>query len=122
MILEPDHLLKLASRLDAPVFDLFGQRLLQLHDKYKVVDHNIVAIPKYWSETVYYGLQDIIDSVPGVRFGSIVEYKNKLMINAIPAFKLTEELKRKVYNDVDTLVIDTVDRLVKNNERPIFLT
>ncbi len=120
MIVEPRHLEKIAL-LDTPVYEMFENRLTKLHQQYRTNANNSIFIPKYWSETVYYGVQDVISEWPGIKFGSIIEDKHKLMVYTMPTNGAIEKIKRRIYNNIDTLIVETIDNFLKGHTKPSFL-
>ena len=121
MILEPYNLDRLATKFSVPVHEVFERKLTRLHRQYRMNIHNNVFVPKYWAETVFYGVQDMIKRFPEIKFGSIIEDKHRLRLYMSHHDGEAEFVKYKLYNAIDNLIIDTIDHLLKGDTKPSFL-
>jgi len=121
MILEPHHMWRLAREMNVPAAEMFEQKLIDLHKKHSLSTSDRVIIPNYWAETVYYGIVKLIDKFPEIKFGGIYDDKNKLRIYTIPSHTPIVAIKWNIYNDVDKLIIATVDRLIQSPKSRAFL-
>ena len=122
MILDPSELRMLAREMDSPSCEMFEFRLQELYDSRTVNEFNVLLIPRFWSETVFDGLRDMVKEFPNLKFGSIVETSGRLRITTIPATGPIEVMKLKLYNKIDTLVLETIDHLLKGDKKPFFMT
>jgi len=122
MILDPNELRKLAYETRTPAAEVFEHKLEELHNLHIVNNHHLIVIPQFWCETVFYGLQKILEEFPQMTFGSILDVKSKLRVYTIPSLVVVEEMKIKLYNEIDTLILDTVERLSSGTKKPFFMT
>lgn len=121
MILEPHHLWRLTREMDVPATEMFEQKLTDLHNKHVLGNTGKILIPRYWAETVYYGLKKMIDEFPQIRFGSIYADSNTLKIYTVPSHGPVEAMKFEIYNQIDALIIETINKLLKSPKRSQFL-
>ncbi len=122
MILDPYELRKLAYEMQTPANEVFEQKLLELHNKHLTNNHHVVLIPQFWSETVFYGLQKMIEQAPQITFGSILDVESKLRVFTTPSLVLIEGMKLKLYNEIDTLILETIECLANGVKKPFFMT
>ena len=121
MILEPHHLWRLTREMDVPAAEMFEQKLMGFHGKHVLGSASTVLIPRYWAETVYYGLKKMVDEWPQIRFGSVYAESNTLKIYTVPSHRPVEVMKFEIYNQIDDLIIEAIDRLLKGPKKPQFL-
>ena len=121
MIVEPYEMRMMGRELESAEFDVANTKLLDLHEKARSTDNNHVIIPKYWAPTVLGHVEHMLKEFPQLKFGSIFEHENKLKIYTIPTHRPLERLKVDLYNDIDTLVLKTIDRLSKGDTKPVFM-
>lgn len=122
MILDPHELRKLAYEMRTPANEVFEHKLEELHNGHLVNNHHVILIPQFWCETVFYGLQKILEEFPQMTFGSILDVKSKLRVYTIPSLVRIEEIKIELYNEIDTLILDTIERLLNGTKKPFFMT
>jgi len=121
MILDPQELRRMSYETSTPANEMFEQKLAELHGKYLINNHHVILIPQYWAETVFYGLQEMIEEFPQIAFGSILQHKNKLRMHTIPSVVRIEEMKVELYCKIDALILETVERLLKGTKKPFFM-
>jgi hypothetical protein len=121
MIIDPHEIRLLSQEIGTPSDDVFEKKLVGLHSSRRLNSSNLVIIPSFWCETVFYGIQEMIKEVPNAKFGSILEFKNRLRLYTIPAAAVVEELKVKLYNKIDTLTLEAVENLMKGHKKPFFM-
>ena len=80
-----------------------------------------LLIPEYWAGTVFTGLRKIKDEFPQVKISSVMEVKGRLRVVAVPCIKGVEYLLVELANDVDDLILRTLDRWVKGDSKPHWL-
>ena len=122
MILDPRQLRFLSREMDSPACEIFESKLQDLHYRNKIDSSNMVLIPRFWSETVFYGIQKMLKELPNLKIGSIVELKNRLRIYTIPTTGRIEVMKIKLYNEIDTLALETIDRLLEGDKKSFLMT
>jgi len=121
MIIDPHELRLLGRQVGTPSDDVFEKKLVELHVSVRLNTTSLVMIPEFWCETVFYGVQEMIKEVSNIKFGSIIEYKNRLRLYTIPAAAVVEELKLTLYNKIDTLTLDAVETLMRGPRKPFFV-
>lgn len=121
LIVEPYEMRMMGRELKSPEFDADFEALSEIHANTRAATHSEVMIPKYWAPTVLSHLKQMLSEFPNLKFGGIIEDKNRLKLYTIPTHRPVELLKVALYNDIDTLVLDTIDRLVKGDTKPLFL-
>jgi len=121
IIVEPYEMRLLAREMKCDLFKQVELALVELHMEHRVNAHNNVMVPKYWCQTVLTGLTDMLDEFPNLKFGSIIEEKNRLRMYTVPTHRPVEKLKVELYNKIDDLVLNTIDSFVKSDMRPFFL-
>jgi len=121
MIIDPHNIRLLSQQVGTTSDDVFEQKLIELHAAHQMNKSNMVVIPTFWCETVLYGIQEMIEEVPHVKFSSAFEFKNRLRLFTLPASAVLEELKVKLYNKIDTLTLEAVETLLKSPKKPFFM-
>jgi hypothetical protein len=122
MIVEPHELQYMARELDDGVFKEHSEKLIKFHLRHRVNVHSEVNVPMYWAETILTGLKKIQEGFPQMRFGSILEEKNKLKMFTIPTHTPVNKMKIVLYNEIDKLILSTITGLTKGNKKPNFLS
>jgi len=122
MIMDPYELRMLSREMDSPTCEAFELRLKVLHNSHMLHNNNLLLIPKFWCETVFVGFQEMIKEYPNLKFGSVIETKARLRVYTVPSTGSLETMKLKLYNKIDTLVLETIDRLLKGDKKPFFMT
>lgn len=120
MILEPRHLWRMAREAELPNMKEFSRRLVAEHALRRVNTSNSVMIPEYWSEVVFNGVIDLVSIDPEIKFGNITEYKNKLRIFTIPVNEGIRNVLYDIYNEIDTLIADTIVSLMSDGKGAMF--
>lgn len=121
MILDPTELRLLARELDTPACGLFEQKLHKLHGAHSINNNSIILIPRYWSEIVFNGLHKMLEEFPRLKFGSIFETGNKLKVYTVSTTVSLEELKFELYNNIDTLILASIEQLINGVKKPFFM-
>ena len=122
MVIDPHEIRLLSREIGTASDDIFEQKLVELHRQRQLNNSNMVIIPSFWCEAVFYGIQEMIKEVPNIKLGSIFEFRNRLRLYTMPASAVLEELKVKLYNKIDTLTLDAVETLIKGPKKPFFMT
>jgi len=120
MILDPHELRRLSYEVDTPAGAVFEHKLEELHNKHLINNHHVIMIPQYWCETVFYGLQEMIEEFPQITLGNILQRKNRLVISTIPSTTRIEEMKIRLYCKIDTLILETIENLLQSPRKPFF--
>ncbi len=121
MIIEPIELLLMAREAKSQDMERHEAELVAFHSAHKVNDHNAVVVPMYWAETLLLGLKKMREEFPRMRFGSVIEEKNKLRMTTVPAHLQVVKMKIALYNEIDKLILNTIDRLTKGDKKSSFL-
>lgn len=121
MIMDPHELRMLSLEMDSPACKVFEFNLKELHGKHMLHNNNLLLIPRFWCEAVLVGFQEMIKEYPNLKVGSIIETKGRLKLYTVPATGPLEMMKLKLYNRIDTLVLETIDRLLKGDKKPFFM-
>jgi hypothetical protein len=121
MILDPTELRLLARELDTPACKIFEQRLHKIHAAHSMNSNSIILIPRYWSEIVFNGVHKILKEFPRLKFGSIFETGNKLRVYTVSSTISLEELKFELYNNIDTLILASIEQLINSVKKPFFM-
>ena len=122
MIMDPHELRMLSLEMSSPTCEVFESKLKALHSAHMLHNNNLLLIPKFWCETVLIGFQEMIEEYPNLKVGSIIETKGRLRLYTVPATGPLDKMKLKLYNKVDTLMLETIDRLLKGDKKPFFMT
>ena len=122
MILDPRETRALCREMDSPVAKVFEDRLVKLHSEHIMNSSCTVLIPRFWCETVLTGVEEILEQYPRAVFGSILEMKNRLRVYTIPAAVTIEQIKVELYNRIDTLILESVERIANGAKKPFFMT
>ena len=122
MIVEPGELKVMAMELDSAAIKQQASSLIDYHVKHRINDTNIVMVPMYWAETLLVGLKTMRKEFPQLRFGSIIENRNRLRIITVPTHKKVEDMKIRLYNEIDMLILKTIDHIVKGDKKPSFIS
>ena len=120
--MDPHELRMLSLEMDSPECKAFELKLKALHNAHMLHNNNLLLIPKFWCETVLIGFQEMIEEYPNLKVGSIIETKGRLKLYTVPATGSLDKMKLKLYNKVDTLMLETIDRLLKGDKKPFFMT
>lgn len=121
LTLEPYQLKVMARELITPAAELFTIKLVALHEQHRVNQHNDVVIPMYWAETVFIAATKMLIEFPRLKFGSITDDRNKLRFTTIPAHNTIENMKIKLNNTIDKLIMDSIEDCAQRKTKPIFL-
>ena len=122
MIVEPGELKVMAIELDSPVAKQQASNLVDYHIKHRINSTSMVIVPMYWAETLLVGLKKMRKEFPQLRFGSILEDKNRLRLVTVPTHRKVEDMKIGLYNEIDTLILKTIDHIVKGDKKPSFIS
>lgn len=120
MILDPQETRALCREMDSPIAKTFEERLVKLHSAHLTSKHCTILIPRFWCEAVFAGVKKILEHHPNATFGSIFELQNRLKIYTIPASVTIEQIKVDLYNKIDTLILESVERLANGAKKPFF--
>jgi hypothetical protein len=110
----------MAREIDLPLMKEYSKRLIEEHKSRRFAPHNSVVIPEYWSEVVFNGMLDLIAIDSSIKFGNIVENKNKLRIYTVPINDGIRNVLYDIYNEVDTLIADTIAAFIKEGQGAMF--
>jgi len=122
MIVEPSELRMMARYLEGKETEQYADELTEFHSTRRISDRNVVSVPWYWAKTLLPGLKKIHEKFPQMRFGSVLEEKNRLKIYTIPTHLQVEKMKIALYNEIDKLILDTVDHIARSDKKPFFLS
>jgi len=109
MIVGPTELRSMGYKLTSDDLKQWASKLVDFHTKHSVSDYISIITPIYWSETILQGLIKIHEEFPQIKFSNIYEKKNKLRVVTVPTHKKVEEMKVELYNEIDTLILDTIN-------------
>jgi hypothetical protein len=122
MIVSPDELREMAVSLDDSSIKQHAIALLNYHTKHCINNTVRVSVPMYWAETILSGLKKIHEEFPQLKLGSIVEVRNRLRVFTVPTHNKIEDMKIGICNEVDTLILETISRIIKGDKKPGFIS
>ena len=122
MVVSPDELRKIAINLDSDDIKQHAIALLNYHTKHRLNKTIRISVPMYWSETILIGLKKIRAEFPQLQFGGIYEIRNRLKLFTIPTHSKVEDMKIGVYNEIDTLILETISRIARDDKKSGFIS
>ena len=117
MIVDPAELKTMAVNLGNDISKQHAVNLINYHKDHSANDASMVIVPIYWAETILAGLKEMRVEFPHLKFGSILEDKNRLKMFTIPTFKKIIDMRIALCNKIDMLILETVDRVAKGGNK-----
>ena len=121
MILSPLQLSSMNRAMKTPATESDLLKLKKFITHFAINEHVVVSIPEYWADTVLGGLTSLKMDHPNVLFASVTEQRGRLRIVTVPAYRAVTHKIIDIYNRVDNLILQTVDRFAKSEKKPFFL-
>jgi hypothetical protein len=121
MIITPIQLMQMTRQLNSKSNEAAAVELAEFHKKHSNVTYSNLNIPNYWAPMVLSNVETMVWKFPQVKFGSILEDKGALRLYITPTHKRLEDMKFSLYNDIDELILDSLDRFVRSKDKPAFL-
>jgi hypothetical protein len=121
MIITPIQLMQMARQLTNKSNEAAAVELTEFHKKHSNVTYSSIDIPSYWAPMVLSNMKTMVWKFPRTKFGSILEDKGALRLYTIPTHKQLEDMKFSLCNDIDELILDSLDYLIRSDKKPAFL-
>jgi hypothetical protein len=122
MILEPKVMWGITREMDTTESGDDVEKLVDFYNLHRLNGNTAIILPSYWASTVLAHMEKMVDSFPQMRFGSVLEVKNRLRVVTIPSHVKVDTMKVILYNEIDNLILNVVDELLTREKRPFFLS